>query len=106
MFLTILGVILMIVFTLLLEIATAKLAETGSITDAINFKVVVEKISSIGWGRYIVYAIIMAILGIVCFIIQLIVSMIPAVGPIVSDTIVVSFYIMFSSIALGKLCAY
>lgn len=105
-FLTILGVILMIVFALLLEIATAKLAETGSITDAINFKVVVEKISSIGWGRYIVYAIIMAILGIICLIIQLIVSMIPAVGPIISDTIVVSFYMMFSAIALGKLCAY
>lgn len=105
-FVVFVGVILAIIVYLLQTTSIVKLAETGSIMDALNIKDVLSRISTVGWGRYIVYAIIMAILGIVCFIIQLIVSMIPAVGPIVSDTIVVSFYIMFSSIALGKLCAY
>ena len=62
-------IILSIIAAILLAIAEARFAETGNILSAFDIKAIFDKISSIGWGNYIVFlislAIVLIVLGIV-----------------------------------------
>jgi len=65
--------ILFIISSLLLNIATAILAETDSLSTAINVKYVWDKIGEIGWGNYIIWIIVLLLIllaiGVILFII-------------------------------------
>lgn len=104
-FVVFVGVILAIIVYLLQTTSIVKLAETGSIMDALNIKDVLSRISTVGWGRYIIFKVLLAIILFVAVIVLGIVSMIPYVGGIIADTIVGSYIILMMYASIGKLFA-
>jgi len=100
--LTWIGSILTLIVSFLIPIATARLAETDKLAEAINIKKVVNKLDEIGWenylmwilvliGVFIIISIIMVILG---FIIGLIGS-IEGVILFVPATIIITELFLF-----------
>lgn len=104
-FLTIIivGGIFFIIFALLFTIARAVLAETESLTAAIDMVAVFKKIGEIGWGNYILWIIIFIIVSIVLALITAIVTAIPFIGIIIALLVINSFVEMFSARAVGLL---
>ncbi|MDR2966975.1 MAG: DUF4013 domain-containing protein [Methanobacteriaceae archaeon] len=97
------GEILFIIFFLLLYIATARLAETDSLVEAINMINVIKKIGEIGWGNYIIWLIVIVIIGFVIMIIMNIVRIIPFIGIIIGFLLISPYMLMFYSRTLGLL---
>jgi hypothetical protein len=97
----ILAFVLFILFALLNLIAQARLAETGDILEAINIKYVIDKISSIGWGNYVLF--IVGLFFTVCIVafISTIVSIIPYIGVILSYIILESYILIVIARAVG-----
>lgn len=118
------GAILFIIFSLLLLIATARLAETDSLVAAINMKDIFDKISEIGWGNFIIWIIVFICISIVIGIIigiiatilgfiiglilvsahssQVYVSAIASIIGLIVGSFAGSYIKMFSSRALGS----
>ncbi|OED29506.1 DUF4013 domain-containing protein [Methanosphaera sp. WGK6] len=94
------AVILGIVFKLLESIARARLADTGSITAALNVIAVLNKIRSIGVVKYVGFAVLICIVLILMGIIASIISAIPYIGTYLS-TIVVAYSVMVDAYAYG-----
>ncbi|KZX12669.1 DUF4013 domain-containing protein [Methanobrevibacter filiformis] len=112
--------ILFIIFGLFLQIAISRMADTGKLSEAFNFKEIYNTIGQIGWGNYIVWYIVLFLiilliviaLGLVFGLLSLLL-LIPVIGLIGIVLIFVLFiivslllhpYIMlFSSRALGLL---
>ncbi|MBZ9570280.1 DUF4013 domain-containing protein [Methanobrevibacter sp. TMH8] len=98
------AIILFIIFSLLLMIAIAKLAETNSLGAAVSLGDVFQDIGKIGWGKYIVWFIL---LYVIIFIIQAIVGAlgsVPLLGfiiGIISVLVITPYLTIFSSRALG-----
>ncbi|OQD59603.1 hypothetical protein MBBAR_2c00510 [Methanobrevibacter arboriphilus JCM 13429 = DSM 1125] len=97
----IIAAILFIIFGLLLLIAKAVLAETESLGAAANFSNVFKKIGKIGWGTYIIWLILFAIILIVIGIITTLINAIPFIGAIIVLLIVKSYTEIFSARTLG-----
>ncbi len=93
--------ILSIIFTIFSYIAEARLAETGSIGAALNISEIFGKISTIGWGKYIIFLIVTVIVLFIISIIAGIISLIPTIGMIISGTIIGSYTAIFISCSLG-----
>lgn len=92
---SIIAFILYVIFYLFSVIGMGRLAETDSIGAALNFSEVSSRISSIGWGRYIVFIVATLIVFFVLGIISGLIGYIPVVGGIITCTIVDSFGILF-----------
>lgn len=99
----IIGFILYVIFSLFEIISYGILAETESIGSALNIKDVSNRISEIGWGKYIVFIVAMIIVIFILSIIGCIVNLIPVVGIIISTTIVGSFGFLFVANAIGTI---
>lgn len=91
------ALILMIIFALFEVIAQVRFAETGSIAAAIDIKAIFDKISSIGWGKYIIYIIAVVICLVVITIIMGILTLIPYIGVLISEFVFASFALLFLS---------
>ncbi|MDR2966974.1 MAG: DUF4013 domain-containing protein [Methanobacteriaceae archaeon] len=92
-----------IIFILLLNIATAKLAETDSLAEAINMLGIFNKIGEIGWGNYAIWIIVYGFISFVILIIMSIINLIPFIGIIVGLLLISPYMQMFRSRALGLL---
>lgn len=101
--LTVIGFLLYVFFGFLGEIASARFAETGSLAQALNIPAIVSKISSIGWGTYIFYTVLVLIILIVLSMLAGLVVLIPYVGAILETFIVESFMFIFAARALGSI---
>ena len=97
----ILGFVLFVIFALLYIIGQARLAETGDILEAINIRYVIGKISSIGWGNYVLFIVGMIFTVFIIAFISGIVSLIPYVGAIISAVVVESYIIIVLARAVG-----
>lgn len=95
------GIILFIIFTLLLEIAMAKLAETDNLGAAINMKDVFNEIGNIGWGNYIIWIILLIIISIIIGFVGAFIQFIPFIGFIIVLLVFTPYIRIFSSRALG-----
>ena len=106
----ILIVVISLIFAIILyvftTIATAKLAETGKILDAFDIKSILSRISSIGWGGYISYLLLLLCVGVVIGLIFIVMGSIPYVGNIAADTIVKSFMLIFTNVSIAKIYTY
>lgn len=106
MILFIVGIILLILYSLLLYIATAKLADTGSLGDALNIVDVCRTIKEIEIFRYLgFYVLLTLITVIITFISGFIGELIPVVGTIISVVIIDTFSSIFIYTAIGTLYA-
>lgn len=101
----IISAIIFIIFALLLLIAAARLADTGSIKEALMVNKVIEDISAIGFGRYIGWYIILIIISFVFAIIVAIISLIPYLGTVIVALVCSPFLYLFQGRTLGVLYA-
>jgi len=116
------GAILLILFSLLLIIATARLAETDNLIEAMNYINVFNKIGEIGWANFVIWIIvfilamigIMIVISIVTGLLGLLLGMIIAltgaslsIGVFIFSILILflfyPFIQLFSSRALGLL---
>lgn len=92
----IIGFIFFVIFSFLLIIGQARLAETGSIKEALNVGEVTHRIGEIGIGKLIVYVILEGICISIISMISAIFNVIPYVGIMISYFIFMSFILLFS----------
>lgn len=86
------GVLLAIIFELIAAIAIANMAlNDGELGAAFRFSEVMEKISDIGWGNYIIWYILMIIVGAVINFIGGIIGIIPFIGGIISALVITPY---------------
>ena len=90
-----------IILSIIAAIAEARFAETGSILSAFDLKAIFDKISSIGWGNYIVFLISLAIVLIVLGIVSGIIAYIPYIGALISGFVIDSFLVLFIARAIA-----
>lgn len=98
---SIIAFILYVICYLFSVIGIGKLAETDSMSEALNFREVSSRISSIGWGRYIVFIVATIIILVILGLISTLIGYIPVVGLIISNTIVGSFALLFLMSAIA-----
>ncbi len=95
------ALVLFIIFELFFVIAQARLADTGDIMDALNFKTVYSKISSIGWGNYIVFILLLLVIIFIVGMISGLIELIPYIGRIISSVLADSYLLVLVSRAIG-----
>ncbi|WP_297898611.1 DUF4013 domain-containing protein [Methanobrevibacter sp.] len=93
--------ILSIIFSLFAFIAMARLAESGKLGSIIKFREIINNISNIGWGNYIIWFILLCIIIIVISFIAALIVFIPIIGLIVYLLIIPSFLTLFQARAIG-----
>jgi hypothetical protein len=103
----ILGMILALIFGLIAMIAIANMALYDSeLGAAFRFGEILERISMIGWGSYILwYIVIFIVIGFVASIISGILSIIPILGTIIAFLIVYPYYYMLIARSLALIFA-
>lgn len=94
-------VLLAIIFTLFATIAMARLAETGRLGSIIEFNEIINTISKIGWGNYIIWFILLYIIVTLISLIAALIIFIPILGIIIYLFIIPAFLIIFKSRAIG-----
>ena len=105
--LLIVGIVAFITFvlaTLFFEIAVARLAETEKLSEIFNCKEIFEDIGKIGWGKYILWFILIYLILIAVSMILGALQTIPIVNLIISLLsllLVLPFLLLFGSRALG-----
>ncbi|AXV40498.1 DUF4013 domain-containing protein [Methanobacterium sp. BAmetb5] len=100
----IIGIILAILFELIGSIAVANMALNDSeFGAAFRFSEILEKISMIGWGKYIVWYIVMIIVTFIGGIIASVLQVIPFIGMIIALLVVYPYITMFSARSLALL---
>ena len=80
----ILVVLIFLLFSLFLTMASAHLAATGSIKEALRFGVIQEMISAIGWGDYLLWYLLMVVLVMVAVVLMAFISIIPILGTFIA----------------------
>lgn len=102
----IIGVILAFIFGLLAYIAIANMALYNEIGAAFKFSEILERISMIGWGKYIIWYIVIWLLGLVFgFVGNLLGTIIPFIGFIIAALVIYPYYYMFFGRALALIFA-
>ena len=89
------GLILAVIFAIFEIIAIANMVYYDELGVAFKFGEILERISKIGWGKYIIWFIAMIIIGIITVIISGIITSIPIIGYIISTVFIFSYYYMF-----------
>ncbi|MEN6330150.1 MAG: DUF4013 domain-containing protein [Methanobacteriaceae archaeon] len=104
---SILVILLLFLFSMFLIMATAHLAATGSIKEALRFSVVQQKIATIGWGTYTLWYLLMLVLGMVGVVAMAFISIIPILGSFVGWVLVQPYLeiLLARSVALVYLSA-
>lgn len=98
----IIGFILALIFGLIAYMAIVNMAFYDEIGAAFKFGEVLERISTIGWGKYIVWYIVMIVIGIIGGFIAGIINVIPYIGFLIALLVVYPYLQMIfaRSIAL------
>lgn len=89
--------ILVLIAALFLVIAQARLAETGSIRESLKIGNICNKISSIGWGKYIVFCIISALILGILTLIGGIMNLTGIVGKVIAMFVITSYMMICTS---------
>ncbi len=101
----IIAAILFFIFSILAFIAQGKLAETDSLSAAISFGDILNKVGSIGWAKIIAYLILLFIILLVIGFISALICIIPIIGVIIAGLIISPFILLFQYYSLGLLYA-
>ncbi|MBC7101391.1 DUF4013 domain-containing protein [Methanothermobacter tenebrarum] len=104
----IIGIIVAIIFGLLLTIAIAHMAYNDSeFGAAFRFREILDVISEIGWGKYILWYLAVIIVScVILFIGSLILGSIPVLGQILVQLLVTPYVTLFLYRAIGLRYAY
>jgi len=102
---SIIGIILAIIFALFAYIAIANMALYNEIGAAFKFSEILERISMIGWGKYIIWFIVMLIVGLVGGLIAGLLNIIPFIGTIIALLVIYPYLLMIYSRSLALIFA-
>jgi hypothetical protein len=95
------GIVLFLIFTLFTYIGLARMAEYDSLKAGLSLGEVFKKISSIGWGSYIGWFILLIVVSAIIGFIGGLVSMIPYLGVFIFALVFTSFLFIFEYRAIG-----
>ncbi|MCL2157418.1 MAG: DUF4013 domain-containing protein [Methanobrevibacter sp.] len=93
--------ILILIFSFFMLIAKARLAETSKLSSIFEIREIFDTVAKIGWGNYVIWFILLYIIGGIIGFVLGIVAIIPLIGAIIGFLIIIPFMIIFESIALG-----
>ncbi len=96
-----LGFLLMLVIAVIETIGVANMAHTGKLGAAFRFGEILRIIGSIGWGRYIIWYIILTIIVLLCTVAGLLAGIIPIVGFLVYILLIAPYATIFQYRATG-----
>jgi len=97
----IVGIILLIIVALIETIGIARFAEKGNMKAAFEFSEIFNTIKKIGWGKYIVWYILLCIIIFIIGFIIGIINLIPIVGVIITLLVINPYLVMFTARATG-----
>lgn len=99
------AIILFIIFGILCTVAQCRLAASGSIGDGLKIKEVVNDLSDIGIGSFIIWAIVLYIILVIISIVYSVVAFIPFIGFIISLLLISPYMAIFTARATGLMYA-
>lgn len=95
------GLLLLLVIVVILNIAIANMAHKDEFGAAFKFGEIFHLIGSIGWGKYIIWYIVVIVIAMLLSMVSAIVTLIPLLGFILIILVVDPYLIIFSSRAIG-----
>ncbi|MCE5215245.1 MAG: DUF4013 domain-containing protein [Methanobacterium sp.] len=101
----IIGAILALIFGLIAYIAIANMALYDEIGAAFKFSEILERIKMIGWGKYILWYIVMIIIGVVGGFIASLLNIIPFIGMIIALLVIYPYLQMIYARSLALIFA-
>ena len=97
----IVGVIFYVLFMLFAKMGLVRLAETGSMKEGLNFSNIVNRIASVGWGRFIGYNITVLIISALLLLVFAFLVFIPFVGSFIGLFLIMPYIFLFDCYSLG-----
>ena len=96
-----LGILLMIAISVIGNIGIANMAHTGEPGAAFRFGEILRIIGSIGWGRYIIWWIILIIISLLFAAVGTLLGIIPIIGVLVYVLLIAPYAFIFQFRATG-----
>ena len=96
-----LGVLLMIVISVIANMGIANMAHTGELGAAFRFGEILRIIGSIGWGRYIIWYIVLIIIAMLFSVVGMLIALIPILGAIAYILVISPYALIFQYRAIG-----
>jgi hypothetical protein len=96
-----LGVLIAIVITVISNIGIANMAHKGEIGAAFRFGEILSIIGSIGWGKYIVWYIVLIVIATLFSVVGVLVQLIPILGAIVYILLIGPYLTIFQCRAIA-----
>ncbi len=95
------GLILVWIFALFAYMALANMALYDEIEAAFRFSEILDKIKMIGWGKYILWYIVIWVVGLIIGFIAGLLHIIPIIGFIIAVLVIYPYYAMFLARSIG-----
>ncbi len=97
----VIGYILALIFGLFAYIALANMALYDELEAAFRFSEILDKIKMIGWVKYIIWYIVMGVIGLVIGFIAGLLNIIPILGVIIALLFIYPYFLMLFARSLG-----
>jgi hypothetical protein len=97
----IIGYILALIFALFAYMALANMALYDEIEAAFRFGEIIDKIKMIGWGKYILWYIVMWVIALIIGFITGLLNVIPIVGTIIAILVIYPYFVMILARSIG-----
>ena len=97
----VIGYILALIFGLFAYIALANMALYDELEAAFRFSEILDKIKMIGWVKYIIWYIVMGVIGLVIGFIAGLLNIIPILGVIIALLFIYPYFLMLLARSLG-----
>ena len=97
----IVGLVLSWIFGLFAYMAVANMALYDDIGAAFRFSEILDRIKMIGWGKYIVWYVIIWVIGLIVGFVASFLNVIPVVGFIIAFLVIYPYFMMLFSRAIG-----
>jgi hypothetical protein len=97
----ILGVLLAIIISVIANMGIANMAHTGKLGAAFRFGEILRIIGSIGWGKYIIWYIVLIIIALLFSVVGMLIALIPILGAIAYILVIYPYALIFQYRAIG-----
>jgi len=95
------GVLLMIVISVIANMGIANMAHTGKLGAAFRFGEILRIIGSIGWGKYIIWYIVLIVIAMLFSVVGVLVQFIPILGSLAYILVIAPYAFIFQYRAIG-----
>jgi len=96
-----LGVLLAIVISVIANMGIANMAHTGKLGAAFRFGEILRIIGSIGWGRYIIWYIVLFVIAMLFSVVGMLVQFIPILGSLAYILVIAPYAFIFQHRAIS-----